>query len=217
MSLIIAFNVRDGLVVGADRCTTYHSNGTTSHGFDSRKIVILDDRLVVLHCGDYFVSNNVSAHEFLESCADLIVPDMDITALPLAILSKYKSAEYRSDNIFLVCGYDRKNEGFIYRIDTNKNSVTQISGNKEFGGVWSGVMNVATPILKEATCGKISLLDAAILCQLAITATGKSQLHCGIEITVGDKADVYIMHRSGNAKWFSGDAGFLTKAAKKEV
>ena len=55
VSLIIGFNVRDGIVVAADRCTTHRKNGVTSHNFDSRKIAVLDDRLVVLHCGDYFV------------------------------------------------------------------------------------------------------------------------------------------------------------------
>ena len=209
MSLIIGFNVRDGIVVAADRCTTHHSNGTTSHSFDSRKIVVLDERIVVLHCGDYFVSNNISAHEFLESCVDLIDKNADVTMLPLAILSKYKSAGYKSDNTFFVGGFDSENKGFIYQINVTKNSVEQVYGDGDFGGTWSGVSNVATPILKQAACSRISLMDTAILCKLAIDATGKSQLHCGIEITVGDKADVYVMHKNGTTHWFSGDAGFL--------
>lgn len=217
MSLIIGFNVRDGIVVAADRCTTHHANQATSHSFDSRKIAVLDDRLVVLHCGDYFVTDNVSVHEFLESCVDLIVPDMDVTALPLAILSKYKDTGYRSDNMFFVCGFDKHNNGFIYKINVSRNSVEQVYGNREFGGTWAGVFNVATPILKQAVCDRISILDAAILCKLAIEATGKSQLHCGMEITVGDKADVYVMHKSGNVAWFSGDAGFLAQVGQKGV
>lgn len=215
MSLIVAFYVRDGLVLAADRCTTHHENGTTSHNFDSRKIVVLDDRLVVLHCGDYFVDNKTSAHEFLNSCVDLV--RADITTLPFDILSKYRSYRYQSDNTFLVCGFDKKNEGVIYRIDTRKNSVEPVYGNKNFGGIWFGITNVATPILKQASCDRISLLDAAILCKLAVETTGKSQLHCGIEITVGDKADIYVMHRSGTVKWFSGDAGFLAKRKSKEA
>ena len=211
MSLIVAFNVRDGLVVAADRCTTHHENNTTSHSFDSRKIVILDETLAVLHCGDYFVSNNISAHEFLEDCVDLIVPDMDITALPLALLSKYKREGYQSHNTFFVCGFDKSKNGFIYSIDTDKNSVEQVYGNRKYGGTWSGITNVATPILRQAACDRVSLMDTAILCKLAIEATGKSQFHCGIALTVGDKADVYVMHKDGKTMWFSGDAGFLLK------
>ena len=217
MSLIIGFNVRDGVVVASDRCTTHHENQTTSHNFDSRKIVVLDNRLVVLHSGDYFVSNNVTTHEFLESCADLIVPNMDVTALPLAILSKYKTAGYDRNNTFLVCGFDKNNNGFIYRIIASENSVEQICGNKNFDGVWVGIADVAAPILRKTACNRISILDAAILCKLAIEASGKAQFYGGKEITVGDKADVYVMHRSGNVEWFSGDAGYLAQKDQKKV
>ena len=211
MSLIIGFNVRDGIVVAGDRCTTIRENGITSHCFDSRKIVILNKRLVVLHCGDHFVTDNITAHEFLESCTDLITQDMDVTALPLAILSKYKTAGYRNDNIFLICGFDKNNDGFIYKVNVSKNSIEQTYGNKIFGGTWDGVYNIAAPILRSAKCDQISLLDAATLCKMAIETTGRSQLHCGIETTVSYTADIYVMHKSGNVKWFSGDAGFLVQ------
>ena len=217
MSLIIGFNVRDGVVVAADRCTVTHTDQGTFHNFDSRKIIVLDDRLVVSHCGDHFVDDNISAHEFLESCADLIVPNMDVTALPLAILSKYKTAGYDRNNTFLVCGFDKNNNGFVYRIITSENSVEQICGNKEFGGAWCGINDIATPILKPAKHGQISLLDAAILCKLAIETTGRSQLYGGTKITVSYEADVYVMHKSGNVEWFSGDAGYLAQKDQKKV
>ena len=145
----------------------------------------------------------------MKSCTQLVSENMDITVLPLAILSKYKSCGYKSDNTFLVCGFDKNNEGFIYRICVRTNSVEQVFGNRDFGCTWYGVSGVASPILKQAECDRISLLDATMLCKLAIETTGKSQFYCGAEITVGNKADVYVMHRSGSVSWVSGDAGFL--------
>lgn len=100
MSLIIAFSVRDGIAVGADRCTTHRENGHTPHSMDSQKIVVFPNRCVALHCGDYFIDNNETVQEFLESCADITKKTQSITDIPLAILNRYNRKKYKSDNTF---------------------------------------------------------------------------------------------------------------------
>ena len=205
MSLIIAFNVRDGIAVGADKCTTHHENGRTSHSMDSKKIVIYDNRCVALHCGDYFVADNYTAQEFLESCKDIFTNDSNIVNVPLAILNRFNQKGFKSDNTFFICGFDDNGEGAIYKINTKDQTVTKQSANRVFAGTWDGIYNVATPMLKSAQCERMSLMDAAILEKLAIEATGLSQLHCGVEITVGCKADVYMLSKDGkNDCWLCG-------------
>ena len=216
MSLIIGFNVRDGIVIAADRCSTTDNDNGTTHNFDSRKIVLLDKRLAIAHCGDYIIGNDVSVHEFLESCVNMVDSNTDVMSIPLSILSKYNEAGYKSDNTFLVCGFDKENNGFIYEIIPSKNSVVQQNGNRLFGSVWCGMSEIAAPIIKGSTYDRMSLLDAAALCKLAITTTGYSQMYRGVKITVGPFADVYVMHKSGNVKWYSGDAGFLKEKESED-
>lgn len=90
MSLIIGFYVRDGIVVAADRCTTTrYENNATSHCFDTRKIVLLNERLTVLYCGEHFVDNDnkISVNEFLESCRDIVVGCSGAIAVASAIIT----------------------------------------------------------------------------------------------------------------------------------
>ena len=212
MSLIIAFSVRDGIAVGSDKCTTHRENGRTSHSMDSNKIVVYPHRCVAVHCGDYFVDKNVSVQEFLESCSDIAKRSKSITDIPLAILNRYNRKKYKSDNTFFICGFDGDGNGAIYEIKTKTQSVSQKLGNHEYGGCWAGIFDIANPMLRSAQCDRISLTDAASLEKLAIEATGLSQLHCGVEITVGNVADVYVMTRNGDKDgWFIGGPSLHTE------
>lgn len=70
--------------------------------------------------------------------------------------------------------------------------------------------------MKSAQCDRISLTDVAILEKIAIEATGLSQFHCGIEITVNDKADVYMLSRNGDNDGWLCDGPTLNITSRKE-
>lgn len=198
MSLIIAFNLKDGIVVASDKCTTHHENGKTMHCFNSEKYVLFGDKTIVLHCGDYFADdkNSTSIEEFLKACATGFNSD-DIKALPIFILNQFLIKKYTSKNVFFVCGIDKNNIGFVYKVVTNKLSVECKFYGNEYGIVWDGIYNIANPILINAKCSLLTLSDAAILAEEAIRATEISQKYGINEQNVGG-ADVFVFPKQGD-------------------
>lgn len=90
MSLIIHTIVPEGIVVCADTRTTHRDGkGHVQYDDTAEKIVPFPNRIVVSHCGDAKVRENLTVMQFLYDIRKKYGKQTTIDDLPLKILNEY--------------------------------------------------------------------------------------------------------------------------------
>ena len=106
MSLIIHTIVPEGIVVCADTRTTHRDGkGHVQYDDTAEKIVPFPNRIVVSHCGDAKVRENLTVMQFLYDIRKKYGKQTTIDDLPLKILNEYFRVNGNGCTIFKISGY----------------------------------------------------------------------------------------------------------------
>lgn len=151
MSLIIHTIVPEGVVVCADtRTTRRDGNGHIRYDDTAEKIVPFPNRIVVSHCGDSKIRDNMTVMQFLYDMRKKYGKKASIDDLPLKILNEYIKANGHGSTIFKISGYaEYTRVASTYTIDTAKQTINLSTEMGSYGASYNGVTDVAHAIMNS--------------------------------------------------------------------
>ena len=208
MSLIIHTVVPEGIVVCADtRTTRKDGNGHVQYDDTAEKIVPFPNRIVVSHCGDSKIKNDMSVTQFLYDMQRKYGKKLSINDLPLKILNEYIKANGHGSTIFKISGYIEY--PFVtgtYTIDTAKRTIELSPKMGEYGAPYSGVTKVAHAIMASGIdYENLSITNAISLTRNCLLENiDVYKYHA--EQSIGGKCQTYVidvMH--DNIGWYQTD------------
>lgn len=163
MSLIVHTIVPDGIVASADtRTTCKDKDGNVRYDDTAEKIIPFPNRIVVSHCGNSKVTNNMTVVQFLYNIREKYGTKLLIDDLPLKLLNEYYRVGGNSDTIFKISGfYDSIRLGSIYTIDTLNKSIVLSMGPRSYGASYNGITDIAHAIMASGIeYNNLSISDA---------------------------------------------------------
>ena len=208
MSLIIHTVVPEGIVVCADtRTTRKDGNGHVQYDDTAEKIVPFPNRIVVSHCGDSKIKNDMSVTQFLYDMQRKYGKKLSINDLPLKILNEYIKANGHGFTIFKISGYIEY--PFVtgtYTIDIAKRTIELSPKMGEYGASYSGVTKVAHAIMASGIdYENLSITNAISLTRNCLLENiDVYKYHA--EQSIGGKCQTYVidvMH--DNIGWYQTD------------
>lgn len=208
MSLIIHTVVPEGIVVCVDtRTTRKDGNGHVQYDDTAEKIVPFPNRIVVSHCGDSKIKNDMSVTQFLYDMQRKYGKKLSINDLPLKILNEYIKANGHGSTIFKISGYIEY--PFItstYTIDTAKRTIELSLKMGEYGASYNGITKVAHAIMASGIdYENLSITNAISLTRNCLLENiDVYKYHA--EQSIGGKCQTYVidvMH--DNIGWYQTD------------
>lgn len=207
MSLIIHTVVPDGIVVSADTRTTFKDkDGHIRYADSAEKIIPFPNYIVVSHCGDSKVTDNLTVTQFLYDLRKLYGNKATISELPLKILNEYIKRGGKGDTIFKVSGYYECMFASTYTISTSNSTIVLSVNPNEFGASYDGITNIAHAIMNSGIKYKnLSIKDAVILTQVCIN-TNITVFNYHSEQSIGGHCETYIIDMlHGDVGWIQTD------------
>lgn len=194
MSLVIHTIVPEGIVVSADtRTTRKDTNGHVRYDDSAEKIIPFSKKIVVSHCGDAKVSEDLTVVQFLYNIRKLCGKESTVTSLPLKILNEYIKRGGKGDTIFKVSGYDNDLFAYTYTVSTSKSTITLSTDSNDFGASYGGITNIAHSIMNSGIDYKgLSIKDAVVLTQTCVN-TNITTFKYHFEQSIGGICKTYII------------------------
>lgn len=211
MSLIMALETYEGIVMTADRLSTlsyYNENTNTTDAFpktyNSHKLFLMKNGYGISECGNAKLTNEYLSEQFIaeEICTknfDGILP-MDIAKY---ILNCY--TEYKIETILLFCGYFH-GSSFTIEINCKKNELYNYPDSSKKKIVRYGDTSIADSILDSKFYygyATYRLQDAVNLLKYVNEVTAKFQQFQEVLQTVSEECDILVLLKNGNHIWLN--------------
>lgn len=208
MSLIIHTIVPEGIVVCADTRTTHRDGkGHVRYDDTAEKIVPFPNRIVVSHCGDAKVRENLTVMQFLYDIRKKYGKQTTIDNLPLKILNEYFRVNGNGCTIFKISGYfEFGRTACTYTIDTAKSSIVLSTEMGSYGASYNGITDVAHAIMNSGIDYKNLSLTNAISLTRGCLLENINVFQYHAEQSIGGACQTYIidvMHDS--VGWYQDD------------
>lgn len=215
MSLIIHTVVPEGIVVCADtRTTRRDGKGHIQYDDTAEKIVPFPNRIVVSHCGDSKVRDNLTVMQFLYDLRKKYGKKATIDDLPLKILNEYIRANGHGSTTFKISGcLEFGRLACTYTIDTAKFTITLSSEMGSYGASYDGITSVAHAIMNSGIDYKNLSLANAISLTRGCLLENIDVFKYHAEQSIGGECQTYIidtMHDS--IGWYQADGSLKSDA-----
>lgn len=207
MSLVIHTIVPDGIVVSADTRTTHKDkDGHTRYDDSAEKIIPFPNCVVVSHCGDAKVTEDLTVTQFLYNLRKSYGKKISIVELPLKILNEYIRRGGKGDTTFKVSGYYEYMFASTYTISTTKATITLSTAPYSFGASYSGLTNIAHAIMNAGiNYNNLSIKDAIALTRTCVN-TNITIFNYLSEQAIGGRCETYIIDKlHENVGWLQDD------------
>lgn len=208
MSLIIHTVVPEGIVVCADtRTTRKDGNGHVQYDDTAEKIVPFPNRIVVSHCGDSKIKNDMSVTQFLYDMQRKYGKKLSINDLPLKILNEYIKANGHGSTTFIISGYvEHTRVANTYTIDTLNQTINLSIAMGKYAAIYGGIREVAHAIMASGIdYENLSITNAISLTRNCLLENiDVYKYHA--EQSIGGKCQTYVidvMH--DNIGWYQTD------------
>ena len=164
MSLIIHTIVPDGIVVSADtRITCKDKDGNVRYDDTAEKIIPFPNKIVVSHCGDAKIRDELTVIEFLYDIRKKYGTKATITDLPLRLLNEYNRANGCNDSVFKISGFIDSMffSGCTYTVATKEKTVNLSIKPYVYGASYAGITEIAHAIMASGIdYNNLSISDA---------------------------------------------------------
>lgn len=209
MSLIMALETYEGIVMTADRLSTlsyYNEKTQTTDAFtktyNTHKIFLMKNGYGISICGDAKVNNEYLLEQYISE--EICTKDFaDLTPINIAkyILDTCVSKEIQT--ILMFCGYFHK-DSFTIEINCTKNEVYNYPDSARKKIVRYGDTLIADSILDSKFYYGYStyrLQDAVELLKYVNEVTAKLQKFQEVLQTVSEECDILILFKNGKNLW----------------
>lgn len=195
MSLIIHTIVPEGIVVCADtRTTRKDGKGHVQYDDTAEKIVPFPNRIVVSHCGDAKIRENLTVMQFLYDVRKKCGKKSTIDDLPLKLLTEYHRINGNGHTIFKISGYlEFGRRACTYTIDTAKSSIILSTEMGSYGTSYNGITDVAHAIMNSGIDYKNLSLASAISLTRGCLLENIDVFQYHAEQSIGGKCQTYII------------------------
>lgn len=202
MSLIIHTIVPEGIIVSADtRTTCKDGKGNVRYDDTAEKIIPFPNNVVVSHCGDSQITNDLSVIQFLYDLRKAKGEIATINDLPLTLLNEYKNKGGVNSTIFKISGYmDFGISACTYTVNTEDSTIKLSTGYNNYGASYNGITPIAHSIMNSGIdYDNLSLKEAISLTQLCVQANIEIYKYHAAQ-SIGGKCQTYVIDRL-HRKW----------------
>lgn len=219
MSLIIAVHVDEGIVLAADRRTTY--TNTTKEGGKviervgihttntTEKLFMCPNGAGIATCGDASANGKPITGTIKDFIRSKIKTTTPIENMPQMIIDHFKENGMTIDTNFLIGGYSDHKKQSIYKVRTKARYIERINTDGP-GAVWDGetstlsrlIMNVAiinpdgthSPLpFEKVIWNYLTLQDALDFARYAVDVTIQTMRFKNVIETVGGGTDIMLI------------------------
>ena len=211
MSLIMALETYNGIVMTADRLSTICINndklGTVDcfpKTLNTHKLFVTKDGYGIASCGDAKLTNNYLVEQFInEEICSINFTNVEPMDVAQYIFEKIKP--YNKNITFLLCGY-YDSKSFAIDINFKNNEIYSYPDAARNKVLRFGDLSIPNKILNSDFhygYNTYRLQDAIDLLVYTNQVTSKYQCFQEVLQTVSEECDVLVLFKNGEYKWIN--------------